>query len=50
MPEKSQDTAETDITTFVTANYYIVGVGDTVDEAQATGEWVATENPVDVHP
>lgn len=38
------------ITTFITSRRYVVGVGETLDDVQTSGEWIATENPVDVPP
>lgn len=39
---------ETDVTVFVTADHYIVGAGETMEEVSARGEWVMTQDPVDV--
>lgn len=41
---------ETEFTSFATAEYYIVGAGESLNELQATGEWLAVEEPVDVRP
>jgi len=38
----------TNATVFVTAEQYVIGTGETIDELQATGEWLATEAPVEV--
>lgn len=40
----------TEFTSFVTADYYIVGAGESLDEIQANGEWLAVDEPVDVRP
>ena len=51
MAEKPHHTPEqTDLTVFITAEYYIIGAGETVDEIQESGEWLATDNPRDVRP
>lgn len=36
------------LTSFVTANHYVIGAGETIEEIQVSGEWVKTDDPVDV--
>lgn len=49
MPDKSYTRpGETHLTAFVTTEHYVVGVGETIDQLQASGEWLATDEPADV--
>jgi hypothetical protein len=49
MAEKSGTPSENaDLTTFVTARYYVVGDGETVDEIQSNGRWLGIDDPVEV--
>jgi hypothetical protein len=50
MADRSHDSREAvDPTAFVSPYYYIVGVGETIDDVQVTGEWVAIDSPVEVN-
>lgn len=49
MEDSSYNAAgRTDLTSFITARYYVVGGGETMSEIEANGEWLATDDPVDV--
>lgn len=37
-----------EITSFVTATHYVIGAGETVEELQVNGQWLRTDEPVDV--
>lgn len=37
-----------DITSFVTASHYVIGAGETLQELQVNGQWLRTDDPVDV--
>lgn len=41
---------EIEFTSFVTDDYFIVGAGESLDELQTSGEWLAVDDPVDVRP
>lgn len=49
MADRTHDSQDAiDPTAFVSSYYYIVGVGETIDDVQVSGEWIATDSPVDV--
>ena len=49
MAEESPDyPGETDVTAFVSGTHYVVGAGETMDAVQTRGEWLATDDPVEV--
>lgn len=49
MAENSRTSSdETDCTTFVTARYYVIGCGETISDLEASGEWLVTDDPVDI--
>lgn len=39
-----------EVNNFVVAGSYIIGVGDTIDELQASGEWLAAERTMEINP
>lgn len=49
MADRQYDSlTDADLTTFVTDGYYILGAGETVDEVTTSGEWLLTDDPVEV--
>jgi len=40
-------TSEPEAVSFVTAEHYIVGAGESVEEVRDSGKWIATDAPVD---
>lgn len=49
MADRQYDSqTDADLTTFVTDGYYILGAGETVDEVTTNGEWLLTDDPVEV--
>jgi len=48
MPNPSKEPEDpSEAVPFVTAEHYIVGVGDSVEEIRENGRWIATDAPVD---
>jgi hypothetical protein len=41
---------EADPTAFVTREYYVLGAGETVTDVRTSGQWLATDDPVEVRP
>jgi hypothetical protein len=51
MAEKSyRAPGETHLTAFITTEYFLLGAGETISQLQASGEWLATDDPAEVHP
>lgn len=51
MAERTETSTESEtLTAFVTSQYYIIGAGESLDEVQSTGEWLATDDPITVRP
>jgi len=49
MADRQHDSrTDADLTTLVTDGYYIIGTGETVDEMTTSGEWLLTDDPVEV--
>ena len=46
--QSDESTAPAGDTVFVTSEYFLVGVGESVADVERTGEWVATSDPVEV--
>lgn len=46
--DSSKTSRQSELTTFVSGDYYILGAGETIDDIQKNGEWLAVENPMDV--
>ena len=48
MPERTDETTGSGLAVFITTEHYVVGAGESIDEIQASGRWLATSEPVEV--
>lgn len=48
--ETSNTAKQPELTVFVVGEHYIVGAGESIDEIQKNGEWLAAEEIAEVRP